>query len=124
MDRLTPLSDAEVIAYFRFDNMVVEEPDFCPLYAKNKKCHDREELNCYLCACPNFRFDDRGFETQGDRTTLFSQCNINSKEGSQYISEVAIHQNCVGCFVPHAEKYIAENFSRDWFHMMQNVTKK
>ncbi|HIP51520.1 MAG TPA: hypothetical protein EYG94_05450, partial [Campylobacterales bacterium] len=46
MDKLTHLSDDEVIAYFRFDNMVKNEPDFCPLYKDNKKCHDLKELNC------------------------------------------------------------------------------
>ena len=43
----------EVIEYFKFENMVKNEPDFCPLYKDNKKCHDMEDLNCYLCACPN-----------------------------------------------------------------------
>ena len=62
MAKLTHLSDEEVIAYFRFENMVEKEPDFCPLYADNKKCHDMQALNCYLCACPNFRFDDKGFK--------------------------------------------------------------
>ena len=62
MDTLTELSDEEVIAYFKFENMVKKEPDFCPLYKDNKKCHDMKELNCYLCACPNFRFDDEGFK--------------------------------------------------------------
>ncbi len=123
MNRLKHLSDEEVILYFRFDNMVEKEPDFCPLYAKNKKCHKQEDLNCYLCACPNFRFDEEGFELQGERT-LYSKCNILSKDGSQYISDLAIHQNCVGCFVPHEEAYIQKYFDRSWFKIMENVTKK
>ncbi len=123
MDRLIHLSDNEVIEYFRFENMLLKEPDFCPLYAKNKKCHEGEELNCYLCACPNFRFEDEGFKEQ-EKRILYSKCNINSKDGSQYISETAIHQNCAGCFVPHDESYIKKNFDRDWFHVMKNVTKK
>ena len=44
MDKLTHLSDDEVIAYFRFDNMVKNEPDFCALYTENKKCHKCERL--------------------------------------------------------------------------------
>ena len=62
VDKLAHLSDDEVIAYFDFDNMVKNEPDFCPLYKDNKKCHDTKELNCYLCACPNFRFDDESIK--------------------------------------------------------------
>ncbi|HHB94141.1 MAG TPA: hypothetical protein ENK88_03260, partial [Campylobacterales bacterium] len=81
--KLSNLNDQELIEYFRFENMVQNEPDFCPLYAKNKKCHDMENLNCYLCACPNFRFDDNGFEKIENRT-LFSKCNINSKDGDQF----------------------------------------
>ncbi len=123
IEKLTHLSDDELIEYFRFDNMVKNEPDFCPLYAKNKKCHDNKELNCYFCACPNFRFKDDGFEQQEEERTLFSTCGINSKDGSQYISDDAIHQNCAGCFVPHSESYIKKYFTRDWFEAMSKVNK-
>ena len=122
VERLKHLSDDEIIKYFRFDNMVEKEPNFCPLYKENKKCHESDELNCYLCACPNFRFKDEGFEKVEDKT-LYSKCNINSKDGSQYISSEAIHQNCAGCFVPHSEQYIKKYFSRDWFKVMENVRK-
>ena len=120
IEKLSHLNDNELIEYFKFDNMVKNEPDFCPLYADNKKCHDNEALNCYFCACPNFRFRDNGFEKR-DKQTLFSTCNINSKEGSQYISEDAIHQNCAGCFVPHSQSYIKKYFTRDWFDAMKQV---
>lgn len=120
MEKLKDKSVDEVIEYFRFDNMVKNEPDFCPLYEENKKCHDYEKLNCYLCACPNFRFNDDGFEVQEGRT-LFSYCNINSKDGDQFLGEDYIHQNCSGCLVPHREKYIKKNFSRDWFEIMSEV---
>jgi len=120
MAKLTELSDEEVIRYFRFENMVENEPDFCPLYADNKKCHDMKALNCYLCACPNFRFNDKGFKKIEEKT-LYSTCNIDSKDGSQYISEDAIHQNCAGCGVPHQEAYIKKMFDRDWFEVMKDV---
>ncbi len=55
VSRLEHLSDEEVIAYFRYGNMVVHEPDFCPLYARGTRCHEMEDLNCYLCACPHFQ---------------------------------------------------------------------
>ena len=58
----------QMIEYFDFDNMVEKETSFCPLYADNKKCHDMESLNCYLCACPNFRFDDKGIKKVGENT--------------------------------------------------------
>ena len=37
MKKLTHLSNEEVIKYFRFENMVIHEKDFCLLYAQNKK---------------------------------------------------------------------------------------
>ena len=120
LKKLEHLSDEEVIKYFRFDNMVKKEPDFCPLYKDNKKCHDYEKLNCYLCACPNFRFNDNGFKKQDDKT-LYSYCGIDSKDGAQYIGDDYIHQNCAGCLVPHKESYIKKNFSRNWKEIMKDV---
>lgn len=120
MQKLSKLSDDEVIAYFRFENMVQKEPDFCPLYKENKKCHDMEELNCYLCACPEFRFSDAGFSKKGDKT-IYSTCSINAKEGGTFQTEDAIHQDCSGCLLPHRETYIKKYFSRDWFTIMRKV---
>ena len=120
VDKLSHLSGEELVAYFRFDNMVKNEPDFCPLYKENKKCHDMAELNCYICACPNFRFKDTGFSKRGERM-LYSSCSIASKEGGQYLTDDAIHQDCSKCSVPHHESYIKKQFSRDWFLMMENV---
>jgi len=124
VDRVgSKMSDRELMEYFRWDNMVAKEIDFCPLYAKNKKCHDVELLNCYLCACPNFRFDDSIFSQEGGKN-LYSYCDIESKDGAKYITDDAIHQNCSGCLVPHSEEYIYSNFSRDWFDIMKNVEPK
>jgi len=123
MKKLTHLSDDEAIAYFRFENMCINEPDFCPLYAENKKCHEMEELNCYLCACPNFRFDDNGFKEVEGRS-IKSYCAIDSKEGDIFKTDDAIHQNCSGCTVPHHEAYIKKHFKRDWFEIMKEVVPK
>jgi hypothetical protein len=120
MEKLIHLNDQEVIEYFRFENMVQNESDFCPLYAENKKCHDTTELNCYLCACPNFRFNDKGFQKEEEKT-LFSTCSIESPDGDRYISETAIHQNCAGCLVPHRESYIKKVFDRNWLKIMKEV---
>ena len=120
MERLKNLTTDEVIEYFRFENMQKNEPYFCPLYAKNTKCHDIEELNCYLCACPNFRFDDEGFKKIEERN-LKSFCSIESKKGALFKTDDAIHQDCSSCDVPHKKKYIKTVFSRDWKHMMKDV---
>ncbi|MBA1438340.1 MAG: hypothetical protein FAF05_05015 [Epsilonproteobacteria bacterium] len=108
----------EIIEYFCFENMCQNEKDFCPLYAKNKKCHEIEKLNCYMCACPNFRFNDEGIK-RVDRKTQYSLCAINSKDGRQGIYGEKIHQDCSKCTVPHHKAYIEEHFDYDWKKMMQ-----
>ncbi len=111
IDKLSDLSDDQIIDYFDFDNMVINEPDFCPLYKERKKCHNIQELNCYLCACPLFRLD----KTK-------SRCEINSKFGSQIIAKDGfVHQNCSYCDIPHKKSYIKKVFSRDWDQIMQDV---
>ena len=111
MDKLTHLSDDEVIKYFRFENMVLKELDFCPLYKDNKKCHKIEDLNCYLCACPNFRVSK-------DK----SDCDIQSINGGKIVAKDGyVHQDCSRCSVPHKELYIKGKFKRDWSEIMKDA---
>ncbi len=107
----------QIIAYFDFDNMVTAEPAFCPLYAEKTKCHDMEKLNCYLCACPHFRFKDEGIRTEEGKT-VYSECAIASKEGKAGIYGNAIHQDCSSCTVPHHPAYIDKMFDTEWKQMM------
>jgi len=108
VEKLSHLSDDEMIKYFDFDNMVKKEPDFCVMYAKNKKCHDMETLNCYLCACPNFRVGE-----------VSSTCDIKSKDGGSITSKDGfVHQDCSQCHVPHKVSYVKKHFSRDWKDIM------
>ena len=110
--------DDEIVAYFDFDNMVEKEPEYCPLYAKNRKCHEMEHLNCYLCACPNFRFSDDALPGENGKTT-YSFCAIDSKEGAVAEHNGAIHQDCSGCLVPHHSGYVLKHFDTDWKRIMQ-----
>ncbi len=112
-----------IIDYFDFDNMVKAEPGFCPLYAENRKCHDMAALNCYLCACPNFRFDDAGIEKVAGKT-LFSTCAIDSKEGKAGVFGDTIHQDCSGCGVPHRREYIEKVFDTSWKRIMAKCRVK
>ena len=113
------LSKEEIVEYFDFDNMKLYERDFCPLYAKDKKCHDINQLNCYLCACPNFRFSDKGIKEVGD-ATQFSYCAIDSKDGREGLYGTKIHQDCTRCTVPHHKEYILQHFDLDWKIMMRS----
>ena len=108
----------QIIDYFIYENMVEKENDFCPLFAKGKKCHEMDELNCYLCACPNFRFNDESIKTVDDKKQ-YSFCDINSKYGKQSIYGDKIHQNCTKCTIPHMKTYIKKYFDYDWKIMMK-----
>ena len=115
VNKLSHLSDDEIIEYFDYENMKKNEVDFCPLYKQNKKCHDMEDLNCYLCGCPNFRIDENDQK---------SFCNINSKDGGTIVSKSGfIHQDCSKCLVPHKKNYIKSNFNKNWTIIMKNTFK-
>jgi len=111
------LTQEAIIEYFDFESMKTKEPDFCPLYAEDKKCHDMESLNCYLCSCPNFRFSDDGIKSV-ERKTQYSYCNIDSKDGKQGVYGDKIHQDCSRCQVPHTKEYVKKYFDLDWSKIM------
>lgn len=113
------LGKEDIIEYFDFENMVKNEPSFCLLYKESKKCHDIDSLNCYLCACPHFRFNDEGFEVI-DGKTKKSYCSIDAKDGRLGIYGDTIHQDCSKCSIPHNKRYIQKNFNLDWKECMKN----
>jgi len=99
VNKLSHLTKSELVDYFEYENMKINEPDFCPLYKDNKKCHNMEYLNCYFCACPFFEV-----------TPTHSLCNINSKYGSTIKSPNGyIHQNCSNCTIPHTKHFTITN---------------
>jgi len=110
-------TNEEIVDYFDFDNMVKNENDFCPLYKEPKKCHEMENLNCYLCACPHFRFNDEGIEKYNNKTIL-SKCDINN--GEEFVSKDVIHHDCSKCSVPHHKSFVLKNFSYNWKEIMLN----
>ena len=86
-----------------------KHPEECPYYPKGTSCHfEVENLNCFLCACPNYESDK-----------LAGGCKINSQKG-----RVHFHPNlpegriwdCSDCNINHTPdeirryltKYISE----------------
>ncbi len=112
------LSAKEIIEYFDFENMVKREPEFCTLYAQKKKCHDMEKLNCYLCACPHFRFNDDP-KPDYEGKSRYSSCSIDAKEGNTVEHANALHHDCSGCTLPHHRSYIEKHFDFEWFNVMR-----
>ncbi|WP_458701330.1 hypothetical protein ACKGJI_04250 [Sulfurospirillum sp. 1307] len=119
LKKLKDKSDDEVVEYFFYENMQKNEKDFCLLYSEHKKCHDMKNLNCYLCACPYFRFRDGGFDKIGGKT-IYSFCSINSKHGKTFETDDAIHQDCSECIIPHKKNFIKKVFGRNWSEIMKD----
>ena len=115
INKLTHLSDYEIIEYFDFDNMKIKEKDFCPLYKKNQKCHEIEQLNCYSCGCPYFRLNNNDDK-------ILSYCSINHKNGRTIESTTGIHQDCTNCTIPHKVNFIKANFNKNWNEIMRKVS--
>lgn len=119
IEKLSNLTQKEIIEYFSYDNMKKCEENFCLLYKDNKKCHDIKNLNCYLCACPYFRFNDNGLKNE-DEKIVFSFCSINSKYGAKFEFENKIHQDCSNCTIPHKIAFIKKNFDKNWLNIMKD----
>jgi hypothetical protein len=111
-----------IVEYFRYDNMRERHPDFCPLYAEGKRCHEIEDLNCYLCGCPHFRYCNEGID-RVDGKTRFSLCAIEAKEGRAFETDTAIHQDCSGCPLPHLRGFILKHFDGEWSRIMKGCER-
>ena len=112
------LTKNEIIAYFVFENMVEKEPEFCLLYANKQKCHDVAYLNCYLCACPHFRFDDEGLEKENG-IVIKSACAIASKKSALFVHEGIGHLDCSKCTIPHTKAFVEKYFDVVWKNCMK-----
>lgn len=109
LGRMKFTDDEDMVKYFDYDNMKVKEPNFCPLYKMNKKCHDVKDLNCFYCACPYFTINPTP-RTYG-KTTIGSICTINSKYRGVFLENpdennvVKVHCDCTNCFIPHKASF-------------------
>lgn len=103
--KLKGQSNKQIASYFHYDNMVEKEPDFCPLYATNTKCHDMKELNCFLCSCPFFKYSDDEPLAVKDGVKVMSQCAINAKEAGKFVTGDAQQCDCTGCTIPHKQRF-------------------
>lgn len=103
LEKLKDKTVDEVAEYFNYENMVEAELSFCPLYATKTKCHNIDNLNCFLCACPFFEYSDTVPITIKDGIEVMSICNINSKEANTYIVGNKQQCDCSNCTIPHKQ---------------------
>ena len=104
------LNHKEVIDYFNYDNMVKNQPEYCGLYADNTKCHDMENLNCYLCACPHFVVHEPPASVND--TIVHSGCSVNSKFAAEFQTDKDIHCDCSNCTVPHTVSVALKHYEQ------------
>lgn len=110
LNKLNNKSINEVQEYFLYDNMKVNEPDYCELYALNEICHDMDNLNCLFCACPYFIGSDTPLEIVND-IHIMSRCDINSRFRKVFTyftkeNEQFEQCDCSECHLPHKESFI------------------
>lgn len=112
LKKLSGVSIANTIEYFNFSNMLVMEPDFCPLYKTNTKCHDIEDLNCFFCACPHFKSSDSEPFYMNNNVAVMSICSINAKQAGSFISGNIQQCDCSSCHIPHTKQVISAYLRR------------
>ena len=95
-----------------------QDPEFkphCPCYRAGKPCHDKvEDLNCFLCNCPNYETDLFYPETNGD--ILLGRCKANSQRGKYFptpqFPEVKIW-DCSDCPAYHSPNIVLNHIQKN-----------
>jgi Zn-finger protein len=104
------LTREQVVDYFDYDNMVRNQPDFCPLYATKTKCHNTDNLNCYLCGCPYFKCSDEPLEIEHNGNRIYSVCTIDSRFKRTFTYDGNIHCDCSHCTIPHSKTAALQHY--------------
>jgi hypothetical protein len=98
--------EVDPVVYFQHSNMIVAQPDYCPLYPG--KCHDTQDttFNCYFCACPFFIASDNIplYTLRG--SDHFSSCSIGSKFADVFTTDNSSQCDCTYCLVPHRTSFV------------------
>ena len=97
---------SQTISEYRYDVRKVSNPDACPCYSNNIRCHNLENLNCMLCYCPFYDMDK-----------LEGGCLRKSPQGKWYehsrLPKGKIW-DCSDCNYPHIEENVLE-------YMLKNI---
>jgi len=123
LERLQGKSPREIVDYFDYDNMILREPDYCPLYKDKMKCHNMDDLNCFFCACPYFLYGNNNNPIEIDRdnnTEIMSKCSIKSKfkDVFTYIQDDTKKKacDCSGCYIPHKKEFVYRYIKNKMFN--------
>ena len=96
----------KIIKEFRFSVRKIKHSEACLCYSEGK-CHPSipdEELNCFLCYCPEY---DYSLEEGG--------CKINNVNGKWYFDKRLPKEkiwDCSDCVYPHREEVVKKYLRR------------
>lgn len=95
----------KIISEFKFNNKRLKNSGECPCYKENKPCHNikRDELNCFLCYCPEYNNSEEG------------GCEINSMKGKWcYNNKLPKGKiwDCSDCDHPHKEEIVRKHLKK------------
>lgn len=118
--KIIRLDIAEITKKFSFKNMQTEYPEFCPMFTKDKPCHEMppEELNCYNCYCPDYKLEI----TFDEEKNLYKLgiCSIKSKFGFYKLTKTRNENpknylilNCINCKIPHSKIFTKKILEKD-----------
>ena len=99
-----------LVGEFDFNKRKEKFPNECPCYLENKPCHDipEENLNCFLCYCPEYNLDLKS-----------GGCKLGNPQGKgKWFHHDSLPEgriwDCSDCNYPHnrevAEKYFKKMF--------------
>jgi len=100
----------KIIEAMSFERRARRNPEKCPYYQgpSLQSCHNIKDLNCLLCACPNYNSKE-----------LEGGCRINSKYGKwTYHPNLPAGRvfDCSDCKINHSkreiEKYLTKNLGK------------
>lgn len=115
--KLIGKTDVEIVEYFKWDNMVINEPKYCELYSTKSKCHNVDNLNCLLCGCPFFKVTPEA-EQASTGVIEMSSCSINSKYKEIFsftndAGRVCTQCDCTNCTVNHTDGFALNSLRAD-----------
>ena len=98
---LTEINIPIIISETSFQTRSQKHPNQCPYYSQGEPCHSIENLNCFLCVCPEYHSDkDEG------------GCRINHRSGKWHSPYPYSQSNqvwdCSDCPFPHFPTYVEQ----------------
>jgi len=108
---LTKENIPEIIQATNFQERSKRQPDECPYYQQGKPCHPIPNLNCLLCACPNYNSNSE-----------MGACRINSPQGKYHYHENLPKGKVWDC--SNCQNNHTPNDVKTWLEENINILKK